>query len=88
MKGKSLSRVRLLAIPWIAAYQATPPVGFPRQEYWSGVPLPSLNGPESEQTLGDGGGQGGLACCSPWGHRESDTTGTEQQEGRVAILGG
>ena len=27
------------------------------------------------QTLGDGEGQGGLECCSPWGHRESDTTG-------------
>ena len=33
-----------------------------------------LNGHESEQALGDGDGQGGLACCSPWGHRESDTT--------------
>ena len=32
-----------------------------------------LNGHEFEQTLGDGEGQGGLACCSPWGH-ESDTT--------------
>ena len=29
---------------------------------------------ESEQTPGDGGGQEGLACCSPWGHKESDTT--------------
>ena len=26
------------------------------------------------QTLGDGVGQGGLECCSPWGHKESDTT--------------
>ena len=33
-----------------------------------------LNGNEFEQTLGVGDGQGGLACCSPWGHRESDTT--------------
>ena len=33
-----------------------------------------LKGYESEQTLGDGGRQGDLACCSPWGHRESDTT--------------
>ena len=32
------------------------------------------NGHESEQTLGDGEGQGGLACCSPWGHKELDTT--------------
>ena len=36
-----LSRVRLLATPWTAAYQAPPSMGFSRQEYWSGVPLPS-----------------------------------------------
>jgi len=42
VKVKSLSRVRLLAIPWTAAYQAAPSMGFSRQEYWSGVPLPSL----------------------------------------------
>ena len=33
-----------------------------------------LNGREFEQTLGDGEGQGSLACCSPWGRRELDTT--------------
>ena len=33
-----------------------------------------LNEHEFEQTLGDGEGQGSLACCSPWGHKESDTT--------------
>ena len=33
-----------------------------------------LNGHEFEQILGDGEGQGGLACCSSWGHKESDTT--------------
>ena len=33
-----------------------------------------LNGHEFEQAPGDGEGQGNLACCSPWGHRESDTT--------------
>ena len=38
---KLLSRVQLLATPWIAAYQAPLSVGFARQEYWSGVPLPS-----------------------------------------------
>ena len=42
VKVKSLSRVRLLATPWTAAYQASPSMGFSRQEYWSGVPLPSL----------------------------------------------
>ena len=40
VKGKSLSQVRLLAISWTAAYQAPPSMGFSRQEYWSGVPLP------------------------------------------------
>ena len=38
---KSLSYVRLLATPWTAANQAPPSTGFSRQEYWSGVPLPS-----------------------------------------------
>ena len=38
---KSLSHVRLLATPWTAAYQAPPSMGFARQEYWSGLPLPS-----------------------------------------------
>ena len=41
MKVKSLSHVRLLATPWTAAYQAPPSMGFSRQEYRSGVPLPS-----------------------------------------------
>ena len=41
VKVKSLSRVRLLATPWTAAYQAPPSMGYSRQEYWSGVPLPS-----------------------------------------------
>ena len=41
VKVKSLSRVRLLAIQWTAAYQAPPSMGFSRQEYWSGVPVPS-----------------------------------------------
>ena len=39
--AQSLSRVRLLATPWTAAHQAPPSMGFSRQEYWSGVPLPS-----------------------------------------------
>ena len=39
--GIALSRVRLLATSWTAAYQAPPSMGFSRQEYWSGVPLPS-----------------------------------------------
>ena len=47
VKVKSPSRVRLLVTPWTAAYQAPPSMGFSRQEYWSGVPLPS---PGSSQT--------------------------------------
>ena len=43
MKGKSLSRVRFLVTSWTAAHQAPPSMGFSRQEYWSGVPLPSPN---------------------------------------------
>ena len=41
VKVKSLSCVRLLGTPWTAAYQAPPSMGFPRQEYWTGLPLPS-----------------------------------------------
>ena len=41
MKVESLSRARLLVTPWTAAYQAPPSVGFSRQEFWSGLPLPS-----------------------------------------------
>ena len=42
VKVKLLSRVRPLANPWTAAYQAPPSMAFSRQEDWSGVPLPSL----------------------------------------------
>jgi len=41
VKVKLLSCVWLLATPWTAAHQAPPSMGFSRQEYWSGVPLPS-----------------------------------------------
>ena len=41
VKVKLLSRVRLFATPWTVTYQAPPSMGFSRQEYWSGVPLPS-----------------------------------------------
>ena len=41
VKGKLLSRVWLFTAPWTAAYQAPPSMGFSRQEYWSGMPLPS-----------------------------------------------
>ena len=35
------SHVRLFATPWSAAHQAPPPLGFSRQEHWSGLPFPS-----------------------------------------------
>ena len=41
VKVKLLSRVWLLVTPWTAAYQAPLSTGFSRQEYWSGLPLPS-----------------------------------------------
>ena len=41
MKLKWLIHARLFAIPWTAAHQAPPSMGFSRQEYWSGVPLTS-----------------------------------------------
>ena len=42
VKVKSLNRVRPSATPWTAAFQAPLSMGFSRQEYWRGVPLPSL----------------------------------------------
>ena len=45
VKMKLLSRVRLFGTPWTVAYQAPPPMGFSRQEHWSGLPLPF---PEAE----------------------------------------
>ena len=41
VKVKSLSGIWLLVTPWTAVYQAPSSMGFSRQEYWSGVPLPS-----------------------------------------------
>ena len=55
VKVKSLSRVWLFATPQTAAYQAPPPMGFSKQEYWSGVPLPSPEVRlESSNTEGSG----------------------------------
>ena len=42
VKVRSLSGIRLFPTPWTAAYQAPLSMGFSRQEYWSGLPLPSL----------------------------------------------
>ena len=49
VKVKSLSRVQSLA--WTAAYQAPPSMGFSRQKYWSGVPLPSPSNPTTGHIL-------------------------------------
>ena len=43
-----------------------------------------LNGHEFEQTPGDNEGQGGLACCNPWGHTEFHTT--EQQNNNNCVI--
>ena len=45
VKVKLLSRDRLVGTPWNAAHQAPPSMGFSRQEYWSGLPLPSPQKP-------------------------------------------
>ena len=67
VKVKSLSRVRLPATPWTAAYQAPPSVGFSRRECWSGVPLPSPTSCISHATNGgiheSPGGAGDKCVC-------------------------
>ena len=47
VKVKSLSRVWLFTTPWTAPYQAPPSMGVSRQDYWSGLPLPSLTNLDS-----------------------------------------
>ena len=44
------------------------------------------NGNELGQTQGDGEGQGGLACCSPWGCKESDTTGQTNNNNNTHVI--
>ena len=51
VKVRSPSHVRLLVTPWTAAYQAPPSMGFSRQEYWSGLPLPSPNVRTETETI-------------------------------------
>ena len=72
MKVKSVSRAQLLATPWTAAYQAPPSMGFSRQGYWSGLPLPSpMHKSESEvakscPTLRDPHGLQRTRLLHPW----------------------
>ena len=47
-----------------------------------------LNGHEFDQVLGDGEGQGSLACCSPWGCKDSDTTEQLNSKEPCSLLGG
>ena len=68
VKVKSLSRVRLFLTPWTAAHQAPPSMGFSRQEYWSGVPLPSPR----EDTVGPKRGTS----------LQKETQGEREREGR------
>ena len=46
----------------------------------------SFNGHELEQTLRDGDGQRGLACCSPWGCRVRHDLATEQQQHNGSVM--
>ena len=71
-KVKLLSRVQLFATPWAIACQYPPSMGFPRQEYWSGVPFPSLGDPVF--VPGESQGRGSLMGFCLWGRTESDTT--------------
>ena len=84
MKVKSLSRVRLLATPWAAAYQAPPSMGFSRQEYWSGLPFPSPGDlPDPGIESGSAALQADALASEPpgklgyslWGCKELHTTG-------------
>ena len=69
VKVKSLSPVRLFATPWSAAYQAPLSMGFSRQEYWSGVPLPRR--PHTVLQL-----HGSWGNCSTWRDQSHDTQGS------------
>ena len=53
------SRVRLCATPWTAAYQASPSMGFSRQEHWNGLPFPSPD-PHKPSTDSHGHGPKGV----------------------------
>ena len=58
---KLLSRVRLPVTLWTAAHQAPPSMGFSRQEYWSGLPLPSLSR-EDKKMLNIWGSENKIDC--------------------------
>ena len=80
VKVKSLSRVGLSVTPWIAAYQDPPTMGFSRQKYWSGVPLPSPSVPlvMSNSVLPLGLQHDRLPCPSPTLRACSDSSPLSQ----------
>ena len=68
VKVKSLSCARLLVTPWTAAYQAPSSMGFSRQEYWSGLPLPSPGDlPNPGIKPRSPAFQAGALTSKPWG---------------------
>ena len=98
---KSLSHIRLFMTPWTAAYQAPPPMGFSRQEYWSGVPLPSpypCYTPCNHLILMADLGlphPGGSQSSSPWENADLKVSGAvpssvrdEQTQPRIRAAGG
>ena len=86
VKVKTLSVVsdRLLATPWTAAYQTPPSVGLSRQEYWSGLPLPSPEDPEKSSKIIrdaqpiDGG---------PWVHHDYKEKTTHHHPNPTTFIG-
>ena len=75
VKVKSLSHVWLIATPWTAAYQAPLSLGFSRQEYWRGVPLPS------PQLCETGTQRTGL----DWGHKLKSSVNVIQWFARILM---
>ena len=71
---KLLSYVQLFGTPWTVAYQAPPSMGFPRQEYWSGVPFPSPG------DLADPGSEPGSPAL------QADTLPSEPPEATIIII--
>ena len=76
MKGKSISHVRLLVTPWTTAYQAPLSMGFSRQEYWSGLPLLSLESAPSWAEIAVRGQKSWEKDA--WLHQFRDQSGTSR----------
>ena len=74
MKVKLLSYVQLVGTPWTVAYQAPPSMGFPTQEYWSGLPFPSPG------DLADPGSEPGSLAL------QADTLPSEPPEATIIII--